>query len=79
MADAPRRRHRAGALAYERLTGGDYVDYFVRRALADGAGRGGPLGVGSGHVLEARPLVGGTVALIESAFPGREPGVTSSV
>ena len=64
----------AGALAYERLTGGeDYVEYFVRRAFADGAGRGGPLGAGAGHVLEARPLVGSTVALIESAFSGREP------
>ena len=64
-----------GALDYGRLTGGeDYVAWFARRALEAGAGRSGPLGAGTGHVLEARPLVAGTVALIEEAFsPTRDP------
>jgi aminoglycoside 3-N-acetyltransferase len=66
---------RDGALPYEEVTGGeDYVAYFARRALEAGAGRGGPLGAGTGHVLEARALVAGTVALIEEAFsPRRGP------
>jgi hypothetical protein len=66
---------RDGALPYEELTGGeDYVAYFARRAMEAGAGRGGPLGAGTGHVLEARALVAGTVALIEETFsPRRGP------
>ncbi len=48
--------------------------YFARRALEAGAGRSGPLGAGTGHVLEARALVAGTVALIEETFsPRRGP------
>ena len=59
----------AGALPYERLTGGaDYVEHFVRAALTAGAGREGPLGAGTGHVFEARALVAHAVALIEEAF-----------
>jgi aminoglycoside 3-N-acetyltransferase len=59
----------AGALPYERLTGGvDYVEYFARVALERGAGRSGQLGVGTGHVLDARGLTEHTVQLIESAF-----------
>jgi aminoglycoside 3-N-acetyltransferase len=58
-----------GALDYGRLTGGrDYVEFFTARALERGDGRSGPLGAGTGHVLEAAPLVAGTVALIEQAF-----------
>ena len=58
-----------GALPYEQITGGeDYVAYFARRAIEAGAGRSGPVGDTTGHVLEARPLVAGTVALIEEAF-----------
>ncbi len=58
-----------GALDYARLTGGeDYVAWFARRVLEAGAGRSAPLGAGTGHVFEARPLVAGTVALIEEAF-----------
>ena len=66
---------RDGALPYEELTGGeDYVAYFARRALETGAGRSAPLGAGTGHVLEARALVAGTVALIEGTFsPRRGP------
>ena len=60
---------RDGALPYGQLTGGeDYVAYFARRALDAGAGRSGLRGAGSGHVLEARALVAGTVALIEETF-----------
>ena len=59
-----------GALPYERLTGGvDYVEYFARVALERGAGRSGPLGAGTGRVLDARRLMECAVALIESAFP----------
>jgi aminoglycoside 3-N-acetyltransferase len=61
---------RAGALPYERLTGGaDYVEYFARAALGRGAGRSGQLGAGTGHVLDARRLTETTVRLIEAAFP----------
>jgi aminoglycoside 3-N-acetyltransferase len=61
----------SGALDYARLTGGrDYVEFFAARALGRGDGRSGPLGAGTGHVLEAAPLVAGTVALIEEAFAG---------
>ena len=59
----------AGALPYERLTGGvDYVEYFARAALERGAGGSGQLGAGTGHVLDARGLTEHTVQLIESAF-----------
>jgi aminoglycoside 3-N-acetyltransferase len=58
-----------GALPYDTLTGGtDYVEWFARRTLDAGGGRSGRLGAGTGHVIEARALVEGTVALIESAF-----------
>jgi aminoglycoside 3-N-acetyltransferase len=63
-----------GALDYTGLTGGeDYVAWFARRALERGEGRSGVIGAGQGHVLDARPLVTGTVALIEAAFPPSEP------
>jgi len=59
----------AGALPYEEIAGGlDYVEYFVRAALGQGAGRSGPLGAGTGYVLDARRLTESTVELIESAF-----------
>jgi aminoglycoside 3-N-acetyltransferase len=59
----------AGALPYDGITGGvDYVEYFARAALERGAGRSGPLGAGTGHVLEARGLTEGAVELIEAAF-----------
>jgi aminoglycoside 3-N-acetyltransferase len=62
-----------GALDYTRLTGGeDHVAWFAGRALERGEGRAGAIGAGGGHVLEARPLVTGTVALIEAAFPSAE-------
>ncbi len=69
-----------GALDYGRLPGGeDYVAWFARRALDAGAGRSGPLGAGTGHVFEARPLVAGTIALIEAAFrPPRDPRTSRS-
>jgi aminoglycoside 3-N-acetyltransferase len=58
-----------GALDYGRLTGGrDYVEFFTARALERGDGRAGRVGAGTGQVLEAAPLVAGTVALIEQAF-----------
>ena len=63
----------SGALPYERLSGGDdYVEYFVCAALERGAGRGGPLGAGTGHVLDARRLTECAVELIESAFASPE-------
>lgn len=59
----------SGALDYATLTGGeDYVAWFTGAALDAGAGRAGPLGAGLGHVLDARALVGSTVALIEQAL-----------
>jgi aminoglycoside 3-N-acetyltransferase len=62
-----------GALDYTRLTGGeDYVAWFAKKALERGDGRSGVIGAGQGHVLDARPLVTGTVALIEAAFPPTE-------
>lgn len=63
----------AGALDYSGLTGGDdYVAWLACDALAAGAGRSGPLGAGTGHVLEARPLVARAVAAIErGATPPR--------
>lgn len=58
-----------GALPYERLTGGvDHVEFFARAALERGAGWSGPLGAGTGHVLDARRLRDCTAELIESAF-----------
>jgi len=63
----------AGALPYDTITGGrDYVEHFARLALAQGAGRTGPLGTGTGHVLGARRLTELTVERIEEAF-GRAP------
>ena len=59
----------SGALPYDGITGGvDYVEYFARTALERGAGRSGPLGAGTGHVLDARGLTEATVELIEAAF-----------
>ncbi len=59
----------SGALDYATLTGAeDYVAWFAGAALERGAGRSGPLGAGRGHVLDARALVVGTVALIQQAF-----------
>lgn len=59
----------SGALPYDGITGGaDYVEYFAQAALAGGAGRSGPLGAGTGHVLDARRLTEATVELIEAAF-----------
>jgi hypothetical protein len=59
----------AGALDYGTLTAGrDYVEHFVARTLASGGGRSGPLGAGTGHVIDARRLVSETVAAIEAAF-----------
>jgi aminoglycoside 3-N-acetyltransferase len=58
-----------GAFPYEQLTGGvDYVEFFARAALDCGAGRSGPLGAATGHVLDARELTECAVELIESAF-----------
>ena len=58
-----------GAFPYEQLTGGvDYVEFFARAALDRGAGRSGPLGAATGHVLDARELTECAVELIESAF-----------
>jgi aminoglycoside 3-N-acetyltransferase len=58
-----------GALDYAPLTGAtDYVAWFATEALRAGAGRSGPVGAATGHVLEARALVAGTVAAIEGAF-----------
>ena len=63
----------SGALPYERLSGGDdYVEFFVCAALERGAGRSGPLGAGTGHVLDARRLTECAVELIESAFASPE-------
>jgi aminoglycoside 3-N-acetyltransferase len=59
----------SGALPYERLSGGDdYVEFVVCAALERGAGRSGPLGAGTGNVLDARRLTECAVELIESAF-----------
>lgn len=59
----------AGALPYEGITRGvDYVEHFARVALERGAGRSGPLGAGTGHVLDARALTEATVELIERAL-----------
>jgi hypothetical protein len=59
----------SGALPYEHLRGGvDYVEYFARAGLERGAGRSGPLGAGTGHVLDARRLTEYTVELLESSF-----------
>ena len=49
--------------------------WFARKALERGEGRSGAIGAGQGHVLDARPFVTGTVALIEAAFPPSEPAL----
>jgi aminoglycoside 3-N-acetyltransferase len=60
-----------GALDYGRIVGDEpYVEWFARRAIASGGGRSGPLGAGEGHVIDAQPLVRGTVEAIEAAFGG---------
>ena len=67
-----------GALPYGGITGGvDYVEHFARAALERGAGSSGPLGAGTGHVLDARVLTETTVELIESAFGVSGAAVTS--
>ena len=59
----------SGALPYSGITGGDdYVEYFARAALERGAGSSGPIGAGTGHVLDAPALTAATVELIEAAF-----------
>ena len=59
----------AGALPYDGITGGtDYVEHFARAALERGAGSSGPLGAGTGHVLDAQALAATAVELIEAAF-----------
>lgn len=59
----------SGALPYGGITGGvGYVEHVARAALEQGAGRSGPLGAGTGHVLDARGLTEATVELIEAAF-----------
>jgi hypothetical protein len=58
-----------GALPYEQMTGGaDYVGFLASAAIRAGAGRCGPIGQGSGSVIEAAPLVADAVARIEAAF-----------
>ena len=59
----------AGALPYDRITGGtDYVEHLARAALERGAGSSGTLGAGTGHVLDAQALAATAVGLIEAAF-----------
>lgn len=63
-----------GALPYDGITGGiDHVEYFARSALERGGGRSGPLGSGTGHVIEARALTETAVEAIEAAFGVPEP------
>ncbi len=58
-----------GALPYGRVLGEeDYVEYIARSALAAGAGRSGPVGEGTAHLLDAGGLVEHAVGWIEQNF-----------
>lgn len=59
-----------GALPYDRVLGGeDYVEHLARSALAAGEGGSGPVGEGTGHLLDARGLVRHARGWIERNFP----------
>lgn len=63
-----------GALPYEHILGEeDYIEHLARSALAAGAGRSGPVGKATAHVLEARGLVEQAIGWIEHNFTS-EPG-----
>ena len=58
-----------GALPYEGIIGEeDYVGYLARSALEAGAGKSGPAGGATAHLLGAQPLVEHAVAWIERNF-----------
>ncbi|MGB3634375.1 MAG: aminoglycoside 3-N-acetyltransferase [Rubrobacteraceae bacterium] len=58
-----------GALPYENILGEeDYIEHIARTALAAGAGKSGPVGEATAHLLDARKLVEHAVGWIEQNF-----------